>query len=250
MRGIPHPTAIRYIKVIAKDSLPRRVAKAVRIPQFPESNHPLVKSVSHHSDQQLLTLCQRYPEEGKYFTAIFCRYSPIVFTLIGHSARSPVQADYLFAITWRHIFHAMGELDLRGRSAPGMENFNLQNWIINMTALCINQAELPPVESIHYSLQEASPPLWCYVQQALDLLPPLERLVTLMTQTFHWSEARISAYLQAEGESFSPDQIKNAIQTGCQRLQAFLPADIRAIYLGEDISNLEPESEFDLPSLL
>ena len=222
------------------------MVKPVRIPHFSESNHPLVQSLSHHSDQELLTFFQRYPDEGKYFTAIFCRYSPIVFTLIGHSARSPVQADYLFAITWRHIFHAMGELDLRGPSAPGMENFNLQNWLINITALCINQAEVPPVESIHYSLQQASPPLWCYVQQALDLLPPIERLVTLMTQTFHWSEARIAAYLQAEGETVSPDQLKDALQTGLGRLQMFLPADIRAIYLGEDITSQEQELEFDL----
>jgi DNA-directed RNA polymerase specialized sigma24 family protein len=220
----------------------------VRIPHFPESNHPLVQSLSHHSDQELLTLFQRHPDEGKYFTAIFCRYSPIVYTLIGHSARSPVQADYLFAITWRHIYHSLGELDLRGKSAPGMENFSLQNWLINMTALCINQAEVPPVESIHYSLQEASPPLWCYVQQALDMLPPLQRLATLMAQTFHWSEARIAAYLQAEGEAVSQDEIKAALHNGCRRLEASLPADIRAIYLGQDGPLKAQESEFEIPS--
>jgi hypothetical protein len=85
----------------------------VQIPHFSESNHPIVKSLFHHSDQELLTLFQRYPEQGKYFTAIFCRYSPIVFTLIRHSARSPVQADYLFALTWRHIFYELRGLDLR-----------------------------------------------------------------------------------------------------------------------------------------
>jgi Sigma-70, region 4 len=215
----------------------------VPIPQFPETNHPVVKSLSHYSDQELLTLLQRYPEEGKYFTAIFCRYSPIVYTLIGHSARSPVQADYLFALTWRHIFHSMGELDLRGASAPGMENFNLQSWLINITALCINQLEVPSVESIHYSLQEASPPLWCYVQQALDMLPPLQRLVVLMMQTFHWSEARIAAYLQAEGEAISPDEIRQALAVGCQQLQAFLPEDIRAIYMGETAKPQQKQKE-------
>lgn len=230
----------------------------MRIPNFPESNHPLVKSLSHHSDRELLTLFQRHPDEGKFFTAIFCRYSPVVYTLIGHAARdasgslarTPVQADYLFAITWRHIFHALAELDLRGNAVPEMENFNLQNWLINMTALCINQAELPSVESIHYSLQDASPPLWCYTQQALDLLPPLQRLIIVMAQTYHWSETRIAAYLQTEGETLSPNEVQVLLQEGCQQLQSLLPADIRAIYLGEDSSVLEAEFDVDIPTFL
>nr|WP_199315580.1 sigma-70 family RNA polymerase sigma factor [Planktothrix sp. FACHB-1355] len=205
--------------------------------------------MSHHSDGELLTLFQRHPEEGKYFTAIFCRYSPIVYTLIAHSGRSPVQADYLFAITWRHIYHALGELDLRGAAVSETESFNLQNWLINITALCINQAEVPPVESIHYSLEAASPPLWCYTQQALDMIPPLQRLIVVMSQSFHWSETRIAAYLQAEGETLSPTEVRELLQTGLKELQKTLPADIRAIYLGEE-ETVEEDSEIDIPSLL
>ena len=119
----------------------------------------------------MLTLFQRYPEQGKYFTAIFCRYSPIVYTLISHSARSPVQADYLFALSWRHIFYEMRGLELRGEG--NSEPMTFQNWLINMTAFCINQMELPSVESINYDLEAASPPLWCYLEQALDILPPI-----------------------------------------------------------------------------
>ncbi|MFB2917602.1 MULTISPECIES: RNA polymerase sigma factor [Aerosakkonema] len=221
----------------------------MQIPHFLESNHPLVKSLSHHSDGELLTLFQRHPEEGKYFTAIFCRYSPIVYTLIAHSGRSPVQADYLFAITWRHIYHALGELDLRGAAVSEKESFNLQNWLINITALCINQAEVPPVESIHYSLDAASPPLWCYTQQALDMIPPLQRLIVVMSQSFHWSETRIAAYLQAEGETLSPTEVRELLQIGLKELQKTLPADIRTIYLGED-ETIEEESEIEIPSLL
>jgi DNA-directed RNA polymerase specialized sigma24 family protein len=213
----------------------------VQIPHFSESNHPIVKSLFHHSDQELLTLFQRHPEEGKYFTAIFCRYSPIVYTLIRHSARSPVQADYLFALTWRHIFHEMRGLDLRYDYAAGSSSF--QNWLINMTAVCINQADLPPVESIHYDLQAAPPPFWCYLEQALEQLPPEIRLMVVMSQSFHWSETRIAAYLQAEGEVISPAQVSNQLQQGYQLLEATLPDDIRAIYLGEDATHSKRESE-------
>jgi len=213
----------------------------VQIPHFSESNHPIVKSLFHHSDQELLTLFQRYPEQGKYFTAIFCRYSPIVFTLIRHSARSPVQADYLFALTWRHIFHELRGLDLRHDTTPGSNSF--QGWLINMTAICINQAELPPVESIHYDLQAAPPPLWCYLEQALEQLQPAIRLMVVMAQTFQWSETRIAAYLQAEGEVISPAQVRIQLQQGYQLLEAALPEDIREIYLGEAVSHPEQKSQ-------
>ena len=205
----------------------------MQIPHFPEANHPLVKSLFHHSDHELLTLFQRYPDSGKYFTVIFCRYSPIVYTLIRHSARSPVQADYLFALIWRHIYYELGGLDLKS-GATGQDALTMQNWLINITAFCINEIKLPPTEAIHYSLKDTSPPLWCYVEQVLEQLPPMSRLIVLMAQTFHWSETRIAAYLQAEGEQISPSEVASSLQESYQMLEDKLPADIRAIYLGED----------------
>lgn len=215
----------------------------MQIPHFSESNHLMVKSLFHYSDQELVTLFQRYPEQGKYFTAIFCRYHPIVYTLIQHSARSPVQADYLFALTWRHIFYELRGLDLRNYNVAGSSSF--QNWLINMTAICINQADLPPVESIHYNLQTSPPPLWCYLEQALEQLSPMLRLIVVMAQTFHWSETRIAAYLQAEGEAISPAQVRIQLQQGYQLLQSTLPDDIRAIYLGDELTNPQQESKLD-----
>ncbi|MEH1830773.1 MAG: sigma-70 family RNA polymerase sigma factor [Nostoc sp.] len=207
----------------------------MQIPHFPEANHPLVKSLFHHSDHELLTLFQRYPDAGKYFTVIFCRYSPIVYTLIRHSARSPVQADYLFALTWRHIYYELGGLNLTD-SESDESALTMQNWLINMTAFCINEIKLPPTEAIHYSLQATSPPLWCYVEQALDQLPAVLRLIVLMAQTFHWSETRIAAYLQAEGEAIAPSEVANFLQKGYRMLEEKLPTDIRAIYFEEDFA--------------
>ncbi|WP_414569223.1 sigma-70 family RNA polymerase sigma factor [Nostoc sp. CCY 9925] len=207
----------------------------MQIPSFPEANHPLVKSLFHHSDDELLTLFQQYPDAGKYFTVIFCRYSPIVYTLIRHSARSPVQADYLFALTWRHIYYELGGLNLT-RPQSSEETLTMQNWLINMTAFCINEIRVPPTEAIHYSLEATSPPLWCYVEQALDQLPPILRLIVLMSQTFHWSDTRIAAYLQAEGEAIAPNEVANFLQEGYRMLEDKLPTDIRAIYLGEDFA--------------
>jgi hypothetical protein len=141
-----------------------------------------------------------------------------------------VQADYLFAMTWRHIFYELGGLDLHYETTLGSNSF--QNWLINQTAFCINQADLPPVEEIHYDLKAAPPPLWCYLEQALEQLQPVMRLMVVMAQTFHWSETRIAAYLQAEGEAISPAQVRQELTHAYQILEDALPEDIRQIYLG------------------
>lgn len=216
----------------------------MQTPQFPESNHLTVKSLFRYSDQDLLTLFQRYPEQGKYFVALFCRYNPIVYTLIAHSARSPVQGDYLFALTWRHAFHEMRSLELRGQNANQSSSF--QNWLINVTAMCINQVELPPVEAITYSLETASPPLWCYLEQALDRLQPIVRLILIMAKTFKWSPTRIAAYLQAEGDMISPAQVQTYLDESYRMLTVSLPEDIRAIYLDEDEATAEMLTTADM----
>ncbi len=207
----------------------------MRTPNLPESNHPIIKSLFHFSDADLLTLFQRHPDQGKYFTAIFCRYSPIVYMLISQSCKSPVQAEYLYAKTWRHIFYEIGSLNLRSYDESGGSVLTLQNWLINTTALCVNGMDLPPVESIQYNLEISSPPLWCYLQQSLDLLPPLHRIIVLMSQTFGWSESRIAAYLQAEGEEISPAEVRQLLAEGSKLLQDNIPADIHTIYLDQPV---------------
>lgn len=223
------------------------------IPNFPECDHAIVKSLFEYSDYDLVQQIKQHPEDGKYFTTVFCRYSPVVYTLIRHSARSTVQSEYLFALTWRHILYELSGLDL---PAEPPADFSLQAWLVNLTAACINQAALPDVEEIHYSLQEASPPLWCYVTQALERLQPLHRLVIVMAQTFRWSNTRIAAYLQAEGQRISPKSVATLLTDAQQSLSAALPNDIQAIYFGDtetaaedlpdDLADLLDMSDLDL----
>ncbi|PSB05203.1 RNA polymerase subunit sigma-70 [Merismopedia glauca] len=206
----------------------------MQIPQFDEAYHPLVTSLSNHSDLDLVKLFQYYPEEGKYFVAIFCRYSSTVYTLVKYGGRSPTQTDYLFAITWRHIYYEMMSLEVEDLMA--IDTTSLQSWIINMTANCVNQADIPAAEAIKYSVTHASPPLWCYLEQALDKLPPISRLIVLLSQTYHWNEVQISSLLQTEGENLSPSQVEEELRRGYQLLQAGLPIDIQQIYL--DVNGL------------
>jgi hypothetical protein len=218
-------------------AFPSSEARPVQTPTFPENNHPLITELSHYSDRDLLTLYQRQPDAGKYFVALFCRYSQLVFTLIRHSVRSPVQADFLFATTWKRIFHELRAIDIHIDPFDPTKPFDLQGWLIKITAASINQSKLPPVETIHYSLSIASPPLWCFVEQALNCLEPIQRLIVLMAQTFHWSEPRIAAYLQAEGDRIAPVEIKRLLETSYQELCDALPLDIREIYLSRGDGN-------------
>lgn len=199
----------------------------------------------HHSDYELVNQLQRSPTDGKYFTALFCRYSPVVYSLIRHSARSPVQAGYLFALTWRHILNELGGIDLGDKAA----DFSLQGWLISLTAAHINQTVMPDVESIHYSLADAPPPLWCYTERALEGLLPKHRLIILMSQTFAWSDTRIAAYLQAEGEQASPQDVKAELKVAYQSLERAIPEDIRAIYLNRPRIVMPANSE-DVEGLL
>lgn len=195
------------------------------LPTFAEANHPLIRSLSQQNDQELIALFQQYPDLGQYFVTIFCRYSGLVYRVVQHAAKSPVQTDYLFALAWRHVFNELSGLEAEQLSA------GFQGWLLSTVADCINTVKLPPVEEVHYDLQSASPPFWCYLDRALDEMPPTLRLIIVMAQTFNWSETRISAYLEAEGEVMPPAEVRRQLEAGYRILETRLPEDIRSIYL-------------------
>lgn len=203
----------------------------MKLPVFPECSCPIVKLLDGCSDQVLLDLF-RSRHEGRYFTAIFCRYSHLVYALVKNLGRSPIQADYLFAQTWRQIYRELADLNLE-EVTFGSEHPSLQSWILDQTATRINQAELPTPETINYALSAAPPPLWCYLEETLEHLPAALRLMITLSQTFHWSETRIAAYLEAEGEAISPLDVKVQLQAGYQLLETSLPQDIQEIYLSK-----------------
>jgi hypothetical protein len=201
----------------------------VQLPHLPEIHHPKIQALFQKSDRELVTLFQRHPEEGQYFAAIFCRYGQVLYTLIGTATRSPVQSDYLFVKTWEYIYHEMRVLDLRANTP----RLSLQSWLINIAAMMINRAEVPPVEEIQYSLKDTPPVFWCYLNQALNQMAGNLRLILLLSQTFQWSHTRIAAYLHAEGENISASDVKQLLVKAYHALEDALPEDIRDIYLAQ-----------------
>jgi hypothetical protein len=214
------------------------------VPEFLEAQHPFVQSLCHDSDRRLVQNFQQRPHEGRFFTAIYCRYGGLTYVLIRNMARAALQTDYLFARVWRNIFFELTYLDVsEPEGVVAIDDFSLQTWIFNKAALCVNQEEAPSIESVQYALTVAPPPLWCYLQTTLDQLPAMHRLVLVLSQTFHWSEARIVGFLESEGQVVEQTAIAQTQAEAYQQLIEILPQDIQSIYFNTPLLQTLENSE-------
>jgi hypothetical protein len=139
--------------------------------------------------------------------------------------------DYLFARVWRNLFYRLRGLNWEELQSEGQGEASLQSWIFQNVALSIHQDQIPPIESIQYSLDDVPLPLWCYLQTALDHVESLPRLILVLTERFHWSPAKVVSFLKAEGHSLATADLATYSGLGQAQLEAALPADIREIYL-------------------
>ncbi|MCM1981665.1 sigma-70 family RNA polymerase sigma factor [Lyngbya confervoides] len=201
----------------------------MKLPDFFESSHPLIESLQDQSDEQLLQDFQTQPSQGRFFIAIFCRYAPLTYALLSQKAGSSLQVEYLFAKAWRNLFFELRALDFHSSSSsPGL---TLQDWIFEKIAVSIHTDPVPSIEEVPYSLATAPFPLWCYLQIALDQLPPRPRLLLVLTYLFHWSAHKIVSFLAAEGEELAPAQLDRELIEASDGLLAAIPEDIQEIYL-------------------
>ncbi|WP_460193800.1 hypothetical protein [Thermosynechococcus sp. FA-CM-4201] len=217
------------------------MVKALSFPMMAERQHPLIQPLLTLADEELIKAFQDERDRGCYFVALYCRYAALVYSVLQHHGRSPVQVDYLFAKVWHGLFFSFDlvEFTPEGVKVGDEEARSLRNWIVNRTATLI-QEELPGIEHITYVLQDAPPPLWCYLEASLAYLSPLSRLVLVTTQTFHWNLERVRAYLEVQGETYSLEELNQHLEEGLARIVEYLPPDIRQIYLMPDLAAEEP----------
>jgi hypothetical protein len=197
----------------------------MQLPTFYECQHPLVQALQGQEDAKLLRQLQQEPEQGRAFVALFCRYALVVYALVSHAAPTGVQVDYLFATTWRYLYQQLRDL------VPPEGMTSLQTWLVDRTGDWLTRVEVPAPESIHYRLPAAPPPLWCYLEEALQKLAAPLRLVMLLKTIGRWSEEQIAQEL-----ALTPEQVAALIPIGQRELMTHLPADIWSIYLeGEPV---------------
>ena len=221
----------------------------MKIPQFPECRHSLIEAIADCSDRDLLMQFQQDPLAGRYFVALFCRYGPLVYSLVQHAAANSEEAGYRFAQVWKQIYADLPQLDLdveddqqadhtTGIAELATPPITLQNWIVNSATRYLNSftesedgAEQSPAQAGRYALAYAPPPLWCYLDQAIAQLPPLHRLVVILHRTFGWPLEEVADYLNAKGADIAPDAVAALLEEGFYQLDTELPQDIREIYL-------------------
>lgn len=231
------------------------------IPRFSECQHALVEALADCSDEDLLQQFQEQSQSsGRYFVALFCRYGSLVYSLIQHApsaptaAESPIESyggaeamgvspDYRFAQIWKQLYSDLQNLDLSETSgmpetstllssadAALAAPLTLQNWIVDYTARYIRRNE-PEPGGDRYSLTYAPPPLWCYLEQSLEQLPPLHRLVVVLHRTFGWPLDEVRTYLSSKGTDMDIAAVITLLEEGFHLIDANLPEDIQAIYL-------------------
>jgi hypothetical protein len=199
----------------------------MQLPSFPEVHEPSIRILRTLSDLKLLSLFQNSPDEGLYFVTIYSRYAAMTYVLVRNLAPTIAQIDYLFALTWRTIFHALQTLN----PADLPEGGTLQSWLLDVTGICIHQLDIPTSDMIQYSLRDTPPPLWCYVDLAMEKLSPKHRLLLAMAHAGQWNATLMASYLSAEGETVTAAEIPYWLDEAYNQLAAHVPEDLRGIYL-------------------
>lgn len=197
---------------------------------FPEEKNNLIEPLLSYQDSDLLNLFQQNLEQGKYFVAIFCRHSPLIYTLISHSISSEPIVNYLFSIIWREIFQQLPELKLDELNLDA-ELQSLSNWLIYITGVGIAKYESISSPSFDKNLPARYLPVKCYLEKSLEQLPPLYRLILVLSENFDWTSEQIVDYLQQQGEKMNILDLEAYLEEGYQMLLDNLPKDISFIYL-------------------
>ncbi|NJK64891.1 MAG: hypothetical protein HC921_21285 [Synechococcaceae cyanobacterium SM2_3_1] len=199
---------------------------------WPECRSSLVRGLSIYSDHELVTHLQNHPEQGRYFIALFCRFER---QLDAQLRTYPLQlTESQRHWIWQQLFLELSQLRL---SHP--EGLTLPTWFAQQVDRLMSVVEVAPKEQSdqesfserEQALAEISPVLGCYIQQALAKLPPDQRFVLVLHDTFRWSEHQILTQLRQEGFPLSSAATLNLIQEARQTLFRELPGDIRALYL-------------------
>lgn len=195
---------------------------------FPEANHPLIQRLLLYEDSELLSLWQQHPDQGKYLVAIFCRHSPLIYTLITNFMSSEDGVNHLFVYIWEKIFVQLSSLKLDQKENSELQS--LSTWLIYICSLNLVESEFLSLEFAKETISGRYLPLKFYLEQALDSLPPLHRLILVMSEKFAWTYEQIIDYLEQQGESFSMEDLQVYLSEAYQLLKNNLPEDICTIY--------------------
>ena len=189
----------------------------------------MVRGLGAYSDAELLVHLQADPQAARYWVSLFCRYQGEVEERLQQRLAEEGVSLWRHRV-WQLLYGQLLQVDSQAWSEAPRQWFATQvDQILDQQA-----APTPPPPTGAESrsgLEEISPILTCYLQLGLEELAADQRFVLVLTDRFRWSAAQISAQLQTEGYSLSPQETEQLVESARQQLFQGLPADVRALYL-------------------
>lgn len=187
-----------------------------------ECQSSMVRGLASYSDHKLLELFQSNPLSARYFVGLFCRYAPLVDSLL------PEVASAQTRILWQqYLWQHLHTWFLQVRLKAGDLSLRVQEEICQ----CLDGSDFPDEQSLAGCETTLSPVLSCYLCLGLASLTPPLRFILVLHDRFHWSVPQIVAQLEREGYASSIEEIQNKVEEARQLLFQTIPVDIRALYL-------------------
>ena len=195
---------------------------------FPEVDHTLIQPLLSMDDFQLLDLWQKYPMQGRYSVAIFCRYTPHTFNLLNSIPTQGI-TEYLFNYSWQIIFSNLSYLS--STSENQIAGTSLKSWIEEILNSIIEEYETLKITPPKPTLPARYFPLQYYLERALPNIHPFYRLILVTKEKFTWQDSQILDYLQQKGHILSSEELRSYYNQAYQHLLPHIPDDIHDIYL-------------------
>ncbi len=192
----------------------------------------MVRSLDSLSDRELVQMLQLHPESGRYSVALYCRYRALLKELVRRFCPQPAERAHYLNRLWQQFYQTWLDAD---DTAPQWERLDV--WITTQLPQVFPQLPAPklpgsiePDSRLARGSAAVSPPLWCYLQQAIASLPGDLRFILVFAEVFQWQPEQISAQLAAEGYALSLEQVQQAISRSRERLLQLLPSDILSLF--------------------
>jgi len=192
---------------------------------FPELNHELIIPLQPFSDQELWQFWTTYPHQHRYLVMIFFRYAFFPCQVVSSENNIELSATYL-ELLWFFIFDRINEYQED-------KTIILSELIANLTKQFLWEERL--IISSTNSQKDNSElryfPLKYYLENNLDRLSNLERMILVVKDKFNWEDETISQYLQQQKQRITLAEIKAYYTQAHSHLINNLPIDIISIYL-------------------
>jgi hypothetical protein len=195
---------------------------------FPELNHELIKPLQDIDDIHLWKLWQKNSSQARYLIILFYRYVNLTKYFDNGLNKIEIKKDnfeglWFFIIKQLLKYQILEEVDLREVILDLIQQFLTDEKFITSKVY----GDVSDFQLRYF-------PFKYYLQQSLEKLSPIERVILVIKDKFDWEEEKILQYLQQHENNITLAEIKAYYTKAHSQLLNYLPTDIISIYLQID----------------